>query len=137
MCRPCDTLSTCPGCAPPLPTSLLVEAAMQEPVTVRVTGEGRLSTKQVRFSYLMSLLRTLGEKVKSKGTFMPGRMEPLAGTMDNSAGKLLFSQWKLPDRYKLGSHLREQDLNLIYGDFRFYSNNVMQHCSKTILCICV
>lgn len=47
---------------------------MQEPVTVRVTGEGELSTKQDRFPYLVSSLSFLGAKVTSKGTSSPGQM---------------------------------------------------------------
>lgn len=55
-------------------TSLLVEAMMQEPVTVRVTGEEEPSTQHDRFSYLVSLISSLGAKVTSKGTSMPGQI---------------------------------------------------------------
>lgn len=55
-------------------TSLLVEATMQEPVTVSVTIEEEPSTEQDRFSYLMSLFSSSGEKVTSNGTSMPGQM---------------------------------------------------------------
>lgn len=44
-------------------TSLLVEVAMQEPVTVKVMGEEEPSTKQDRFSYLVSLRSSTGANV--------------------------------------------------------------------------
>lgn len=51
---------------------MLVEATIQEPVTVRVTGEEESFTQQDKFSNLASLLSSTGAKVSSKGTCMPG-----------------------------------------------------------------
>lgn len=76
-------------------TSLLVEAMIQDPVTVRLRGEEEPSTLQSSFSYLMSSFGSTGAKVTSKGTFLPGRIQPAAGVMDTSGGKLAVSQLNL------------------------------------------
>lgn len=68
-------------------TSLLEAAAMQEPVTVRVMGVAEPSMQQVKFSYLESLFKRTGANVNSKGTSVPGWIEPLLGWTDNSGGK--------------------------------------------------
>lgn len=46
---------------------MLVKAATQEPVTVRVTGEEEPATSQLKFSYFVPLLSSKEAKVAWKG----------------------------------------------------------------------
>lgn len=67
---------------------------------MKVTGEGEPSTMQDRFSYLVLSINSIGAKVTSKGTSMPGQMYPLAGVMDNSGGKVFVFHWNLDKSQK-------------------------------------